>query len=301
LNDPQTYRTRFEEQIVQRLIDAGTEAQKQRNAPLAAACFNRALAHRPEDVDLLTQVSTLARGERLRKNVVRIAAGLVGSALIVAAGIGVVRLVKSLRDDARGRDQTPKVVSPAPKPVAQRVASDVSAVAPAPSAPKVRRSPPPFKPPIAPVEPAKAPVKILIDGPQNATVFMDGREISWFGPPQDLPAGDHVFEFVPPNEECCEGRTTVRQTIREPAAGEVQTVQGRIKFRPATLEFTGSPATAKCGELGEFQVPSSAKVPMTAASLSGRCQVIPPKTSGLAPIQVDVTLRPGGVFTIPGP
>ena len=133
----------------------------------------------------------------------------------------------------------------------------------------------PRKPPIRAVRPVETasevmvPVRIAVDGPQNATVRIDGAELrDWFGT-QTLPVGQHVFEFIPPNSECCEAAQRLVVEIRPPSGSEPQRVRGRIGFKAATLDLRGTPGTrASCGELGEFPVPSRQVLPMTAAGLA---------------------------------
>jgi len=148
-----------------------------------------------------------------------------------------------------------------------------------------------------------ATVRVLVDGPKNATVKVDGQEIVWFGPPHELTVGTHTFEFVPPNEECCVAPQTMTvNVIRPNDPAEVQTVRGTIEFKPALLEFQGPPGTtASCGELGSFNVPSQQKIRMSTASLHAHCTLLAPPTSGLPPKEFDVTLSPGRLFGIPGP
>ncbi len=54
--------------------------------------------------------------------------------------------------------------------------------------------------------PEMATVRVLVDGPKNATVKVDGQEIVWFGPPHELSVGPHTFQFVPPNESAASPR-----------------------------------------------------------------------------------------------
>ena len=162
---------------------------------------------------------------------------------------------------------------------------------------------PPARPPAAAAVVETATVRVLVDGPKNATVKVDGQEIVWFGPPHELPVGSHTFEFVPPNEECCVAPQTVTVNVARPSdPSEVQTVRGTIEFKPATIDFQGPPGTmASCGELGSFTVPSQQKIRMATASLHAHCTLIAPPTSGQPPKEFDVTLSPGRLFGIPGP
>jgi hypothetical protein len=159
------------------------------------------------------------------------------------------------------------------------------------------------RPPPSAAATETATVRVLVDGPKNALVKVDGLEIVWFGPPHELTLGPHTFEFIPPNEECCVGPQSMTVNVTRPSeASEVQTVRGTIEFKPALIDFQGSPGTtASCGELGSFSVPSQQKIRMAAATLRGHCTLLSPPTSGKPPKEFDLTLSPGRVFEIPGP
>jgi hypothetical protein len=58
------------------------DARLLRDIPLSAACLNRALAIRPDDAELLAQVTSLGRAERLRRNLRSGALALGGSVLL---------------------------------------------------------------------------------------------------------------------------------------------------------------------------------------------------------------------------
>jgi hypothetical protein len=82
--------------------------------------------------------------------------------------------------------------------------------------------------------------------------------------------------------------------------GDQQTVTGAIAWKPAILEFRGSPlSTANCGEVASFSKPASVSVPMQKAILRVRCTVIPAADSGEAPKAFDLELSPGRTSTFP--
>jgi serine/threonine protein kinase len=304
LSDRRAYLDAYEPRIVAKLVRRAGDARLLRDIPLSAACLNRALAIRPDDAELLAEVTSLGRTERLRRNVRSGALALGGSALLggFAFAVSSVRL--------------PSLTSGASPSVAVPAMSSPATAAPRSPGPNVVASQagrskvdPPRKPPIRPTRPVEAtpvavlaPVRIAVDGPQNATVRVDGMELSdWFGT-QTLPAGQHVFEFIPPNSECCEGTQRVVVEINPPSGGEPQLVRGRIEFKDATLDLRGVPGTrASCGELGEFPVPSRQVFQMTAAARPARCTLIPPLGSSALPKEFDVTLSPGQLSSILGP
>jgi hypothetical protein len=135
-------------------------------------------------------------------------------------------------------------------------------------------------------------------------VRIDGTELKdWFSP-QELAVGTHVFEFLPPNTECCDASQRLVVEIRPPEVpGKLQMVRGRIGFKDAVLELDGPVGTrASCPTLGgTFPVPSRQTFQMSAALRPAKCTLIPPPGSGAQVKEFDVTLSPGRVSSIPGP
>jgi tRNA A-37 threonylcarbamoyl transferase component Bud32 len=300
LSDPAAYRQEHEPRIVAKLVERAQLARERRDVPAATACYNRALAYRPDDAELLARVSTLARGQRTRKALERLGGALLGTLVIAFAIVAFVKL-------AQRTTAAPKAVASVSLrpslPPAPSVAKAMASSAPEPlQSAKVRRPVRPSVRPAGGAEPSEegmGRVQILVHGPQNATVRVDGAETPWFGKVQELKAGEHSFEFVPPDEQCCEPGKTIR--VRVPAAtgaDDVFTVRGRIEFRPATLDLRGAPGTtASCGALGEFPVPSQHLIPMADAVRRVSCQLLPPPGSADPPKEFDVTLRPGRLST----
>jgi serine/threonine protein kinase len=303
LSDRKGYLVAYEERIVEKLVRRAAEARLLRDIPLSADCLNRALAIRPDDTDLLSEVTNLGRAERLRRNLRSGALALGGSALLggFVFALSSIDLPSLTSGSAPTAAASALVRSPAEAP---------RAAGPRPAASQTlkAKTDAPRKPSIRPQRPAEvvsevmAPVRIAVDGPQNATVRVDGVELrDWFGT-QSLPVGQHLFEFIPPNSECCEAAQRFVVEIGPPTGGEPQRVRGRIGFKDATLDLRGPPGSrASCGELGEFPVPSRQVLPMTAAVRPARCTLIPPLGSSALPKEFDVTLSPGRLSSILGP
>jgi len=302
LQEPEQYRRDFEERIVKELVQRARKARDGRDVPAATIAFNRALAYRPDDGALMAEVSSLARRERLRRIFVQTTVIVAGS-LVVAAILGTTfRLVGRWRGTVRHKVVPAGTVStrPADPLEHEKAAKPESSVAPQPAPHKSKRRP---KPPVEAKEPpveANGSVSILVVGPQNATVLVDGQQLTnWFGGSHDLPAGQHTFEFRPPNTECCEGPVTQTVTV-EP--GKELVVRGTIAWKPALLEFRGSPlSTASCAELGEFSAPGTKTIPVHSASQKAHCTFIPAPQSGEAPKTFDLDLIPGRTSTFPRP
>jgi hypothetical protein len=311
LADPIAYRDTYETRIVERLVARGQDARERRDIQLSAASLNRALAFRPDDAELLAEVTNLGRAERLRRNVLSAAIALGGSALVAAAVFGAVRVAGDLFEPAPAASvqESARGLGPTQNPRPEASGANVRSA----TEKETRPRPPPPKPAvrIGPPRPsASAPtdeiasVRILVDGPRNASVVVDGVKLdSWFGQ-RSMSVGRHTFEFLPPNTECCKAGQVLEVEVRPPSEpGDVQIVKGRIEFKPATIEFSGTVgSSATCGELGgPFPVPSRHSFAMDSPSRRAHCTVLPPPTSGLSPKEFDVTLSPGRVSAISGP
>jgi hypothetical protein len=142
-------------------------------------------------------------------------------------------------------------------------------------------------------------VRTPVVGPQNARVRIDGRPEPWFQV-HSLSYGPHTFEFVPPNEECCEAPAPM--TIEVVPGEDAQIVRGVIQFKPAVLRLAAPAGShASCG-LGEV-IPAGAaqSIPMDRPARDLTCTVVPPTGSSDPPKRVDVGLRPGRTFTLSWP
>jgi eukaryotic-like serine/threonine-protein kinase len=299
LRDPAAYRAEFEPRIVERLVARGRKAREQKDVMAATTCFNRALAFRPDDTALISQVSSLARRQRFRRAAVQGAIILAGSLVVAVALGGVFKLTAKLRGPSQKKAHvTVPVASNAVVPPRSSAAEAASSSAAPPTTPRRRpRKPKVTEPPKdAAGEPAR--VLITVTGPQSAVVLVDGNPLpDWFGVNHELPPGEHTFEFRPPNPDCCVGAVTKTVVLR---GGEQQTVRGTIEWKPASLEFRGPPlSNASCGEFGAFEAPGVRKIPMQRAMTKAKCTVYP--GPGEAPIQVDVDLAAGKTATFPRP
>ena len=308
LRDAAAYQAEYEPRLVSELCKRAGAARAARDFVGAAAAFNRALAFRPDDAELLRQVAQIARGERVRRALTRGTAALVGIAAVLAVVAGISAWLRS----RPAASATVNAAEQRPSADALPVARPDTPPALASGSAEPRRPPPelvrrpghvPSRQAVSAAPPELATVRILVDGPKSATVKVDGQEIVWFGTPHQLNVGPHTFQFVPPNEECCVAPQSMTVMVARPNdPSEVQTVRGTIEYKPALLEFQGLPGTtASCGQLGSFNVPGQQKIRMATASLRVQCTLLSPPTSGLPPKEFDLTLSPGRLFTIPGP
>jgi len=304
LLDPEGYAKHHKQHIVERISARGAEARDSGDVMQAAACFNRALAYRPDDTELLAEVAGLARRGRLRR---RAARGLAALLLLATSG-AVVYLGLSALTQPRlviGKPKAP-VSRPKDKPVGPLLPQGRPAqVAEAPvvAPPKEPMSTVPHRPQLA--KPARAVpegvrlVRTPVVGPQNARVRIDGQLEPWFQV-HSLSFGPHTFEFVPPNSDCCEAPPPM--TIDVVPGEDAQIVRGVIQFKAATLRLSAPGGShASCG-LGEvIAAGSSQTIPMDRPARDLTCTVVPPSGSSDPPKRVDVGLRPGRTFTLTWP
>jgi hypothetical protein len=257
------------------LVELGKKARAARQAPQAAAYFNRALAFRPDDAELLRQVAGLAHTERVRRIATRVslvtAVGLV--ACLGAYGIG-----RKLRE--------PKlVVQPDPpfEPSVRPVRIDSHAV-PTPSS-SGSASPEEKKPivrlPVSGVPPTGKTRKVTINvqGAKSSVVTIDGTAYAdWFGRTFELSLGQHTLDVQPPNSSCCvyRGPTTF---LVEPGEGPQQ-VTGFAPFRDATISLVGDGAQATCPTLFSGVLNAGAsrkiKIPGPDPKVRGQCTITGP-------------------------
>jgi serine/threonine protein kinase len=319
LADPAGYRETYERQLVARLVELAREARAASRVTAAAALFNRALAFRPDDDELLSEVAGLARSRKIRRLATRAAWSLGAVAVVGAAGwLGLSALGSPRASHAGASRSVPAHGASAPKPkipvpVARK--SSVSAqgvrARAAASGPRHRGSTASRPRPSRgdgtqrgeradAVQTAR--VAVIITGATGGKLKIDGEPKEWFGQEHALAPGPHTFEFIPPNETCCVAPAPKTEIIQ--AQEGVQRVYGFIAFRDAVLRFVGRPdSTLTCGELVAGTIPAGTERPvrMSKPEAQGTCTVLPAATRGKAPVKIDVTLRAGGTFTVTEP
>jgi len=310
LDDPAKYRESYAERIVDALSSRGLGRRREGDYLGSSVDYNRALAYRPDDTLLLSEVAGLGRRRRTHR---RLRAGAkLGLALVVLAGAFLIfRNFRPVGSPSRlGLKTTQPGAPAAPKSNAAQAGKSPPAgpetqmpneQAREPTSFDARKSPgakkvkPLPKPPRV-VEVGVREVRTPVAGPQNARVKIDGQILPWFKLHQ-LGYGDHTFEFVPPNAECCEQppATTVEIT-----AGEgPQIVRGTIRFKEALLKFDGSPgARASCGVVGAIMAGDARPVRMSRPEERIVCTLFPAPGAEGEPRSIDVDLRPGRTFTL---
>lgn len=296
VDNPDRYLESYPTRLAERLSNAGGQARKKRQMAIAAQHFNRALAYRPGDPELIARVTGLRRYRQLRR-AARWVVMVVGvGAAVVLVGWQVVRLQRALF--------TPVVQNTQPEPALAarrdptvRTAPSVEAIADAVRSPKLlpRLG---VRPPQKKLPPRL--VGVRITGAMGGSLKIDGQAKEWFGVQHELEPGEHLFEFVPPDDTCCVPQVQ-RVLIKE---GEgVQRVVGHLGFRDAVLLASSEPALeVRCPTLfaGTLRTPGEISVPMAGGSATGNCNVTP-LSEGSVPVKKAVTLRAGQTTLLPWP
>lgn len=306
LDAPQEYADNHAASIVPTLSDVACQARQSGEVVTAAAYFNRALAYRPDDTQLLAEVAGLARREKFKKRAASLLL-LAVLALFCFAFVFWFVSVRRLGGATASRPQASRVQLPLKKPKpasAPAVPGPLQAHRPDSSLPDAEdeqaRAPVvsqrgPQRPATASPSGTRA-VRTPVVGPQNARVRIDGQLVTWFEA-HNLTLGPHTFEFVPPNNECCESSPPTTVDIIEGEGDQV--VRGIIRFRPATLRLQGPEGSrASCGVGGVIVAGNARAIPMSRPSRRLSCTVFPAPGDEGDPRQIDVDLKPGRTFTL---
>ena len=306
LADPTAYEESYEGRIVDKLVALGKQARSERDVTTAASYFNRALAFRPEDTELLREVAGLARSERLKRTALRAGIVLVGSAVLGVAAYGVTRAARTPRLTPT-QDKPPEpVLKVTAEPTVVNTAAPDKSAAPKPSASVVEVvKPNNGKIAVAPIGTAPSKdktrlVQVLLSGATGGSVLVDGQPYNWFGPPKPMPTGTHTFEFLPPDDKCCKKPPKQVLDVKE---GETPfVVRGQIAYLDASLTLIGTgDLRAECPRLfaGVLSAGQTRKIPINSPKrLAGQCTITPGK-EGEDNKVVAVTLGPGETRTIP--
>jgi hypothetical protein len=245
LDDPEAYAKVHATRMIDRLCALGAEEQKAGDAIGAAADYNRALAHAPDDAKLIRIVAGMQRAQARAALVRRAAIALLLMVGLGAAAFAIGRIVRE--NLAHTRPTASTVATVAPPPIATPSAS---ASAPAPSA--SASAPTSLKPlvPLAVVsaKPVERTITLDLVPPFSVSMVLDGA------PAQQVSAGQaltldgktHTLVFDCP---VCKG--TERDV---PAGTDDMTLSVRVPIKDATLEIQGD-ATKTYQIVGRADVP----------------------------------------------
>ena len=309
LDHPAKYTLDHADRIVVRLVAAAERARDEREVLLSASLFNRALAYKPHDSELIVSVVRFAKQRAWSKRLRRI--GLIGASAVVAAS-GALLVVRTYNSRLAQRSQHSSKVVPSPtaNPATPTLSNAQTAqqnsfpvAAKGPLRQRVVRENGRRAAESAAVSHTVATrsVQVVITGASGGRLLIDGEEQPWFGVRHELTIGTHRFEVLAPNESCCVPPQPKGVEIT-PGSSD-QKVFLAIEFREATLFAQGpAGATLICGELfpGSLTVPGKRTVRVTKAETKASCTLLPPSGSSDRPKTVDVVLRPGDTFTVSG-
>ncbi|MCB9606710.1 MAG: protein kinase [Polyangiaceae bacterium] len=311
--DPDAYRELYKERLVERLSQLAKRARAEGQVVLATQLFNRALAFKPGDPELLKQVSGIARSASMRRAAAR--GGVIAAGSLLLGGLAFL-ITGATRSEAPSdaASGTPVAMGTSPDTRFQpRISAEPRSKPPLAasglSRPRLipsgfRRLKPP--PSMEPKESGTRMVQVAFKGVAG-TASVDGKPIR-FGQKVELSVGTHTFEFAPADDKCCFAeKPSLTVAIRPPAKpddkSDVQTVFGHIKVRDATLSISGGPAgsTVECRTFfgGAVSSPAEKAVPMgSSLSVGGSCTLTPPADSGESPRTRSVRLVGGQVTAV---
>ena len=309
LDGPRLYAHEFTEQIVTRLVSVAERARDERDVLLSASLFNRALAYKPHDSELIAAVARLAKQRAWVRRIRKFAIWGGATAILALAVLVSVRLLNSrINRHSPQSKAEPTAVPHSTQLVVPIVAAMPSEPVPQPAKNAYTKRPQPARDnhrasDAIPVEQSSETrsVQVIITGASGGRLLIDGAEQSLFGVHHELSTGMHRFEVLPPNEACCVPPPP--KTIEITPGANDQKVILAIEFRESTL-FAQGPAggTLICGELfpGSLPIPGKRTVRVTKAETKANCTLLPPAGSSDRPKTVDVVLRPGDTFTVSG-
>jgi tRNA A-37 threonylcarbamoyl transferase component Bud32 len=300
------------DRLVEHLVERGSQARAEGRIAVAADYFGRALAYRPGDRQLLRRVSGLERDRQLRRAGRWAATGVA----LLALGFGTYYQIGGMfrrsevapQKDVRNPPTATRPPTPGPEnepPLGVRtVVEREPSVSPPPArVPQTRQ--PPRRPPSEP-DPAPASMReviVRITGATGGTLKVDGQPLEWFGDLRHaLPLGPHQFEFIAPDNACCQ--STARTINVVPGDGP-QEVIGDIPFVDATLRVgaeDGQSVVLSCPTLfsGDHRFPPERRVAMSRVKATGTC-TLRADAEGSPLDKTDVTLRAGQTTVIPWP
>lgn len=306
LGDPAGYAKAVEPELVEGLVASGERARAEGDVPLAAAQFNRALAYRPGDPELVRRATRLARNARL-VTLLKYGSAAAVCAVAVTGGVAWLRggrtpvplpvqsIVRSLEKAAAAPSAASRAALPAPSAAVEEKQHGKLAVS---------RRPPTIQalPPRATKPAATRNVRIDLDGPKGGYLMLDGvREDNWYKSTGiEVSVGSHVFEFVPLEPDCCKPPVPVTHVVPEGEGSDH--VSLRLELKDARLVVDVAPSgLLRCPTFfaGDFQVPGRKSIPMSRLNAAGPCTLTP--SAGGSPITKEVSLTAGQNAEIPWP
>jgi len=233
LDDAESYEASHAKRMIEKLCALAGEARKRGDVLSAAADYNRALAHAPDDPHLLRIVAGMNRAEA-RWRALRRAGGAVGLMVglgAVAFGVGrVVRARVATEAPSARSAPSPAAAAPSQAAVQQVTATPSASAAPAPD----RR--------IATGAPAHEAgsrdrtVRLDLQPPMGVLVSIDGQ------PAHDVSTGETLTLDSRPHALAFSCPVCTQAQIAVAAGDKDETLKVSVPIKAATLIIDGDPA-----------------------------------------------------------
>jgi hypothetical protein len=238
-DDPDAYEASHTKRMIDRLCGLADEARKQGHVLKAAADYNRALAHAPNDPHLLRIVAGMNRDEartRLFKRAV----------VVLALAVGVATLAMGVRSTFRHYSHASSAVGLEPGVTRGAAVAPQPEPSSAPTTPGERQAARPVPAPARPIPvPTRASERVFtldLKPPMGVAVSIDAqptREVST-GDKLPLDGKAHALTFSCPRRGGDDPCVVVRLAV---AAGEKdETLVVSVPVKPATLVVEGDVA-----------------------------------------------------------
>jgi serine/threonine-protein kinase len=232
LDDPEAYDKQHATRMIEKLCALAADERKRGDVLLAAADYNRALAHAPDDPQLLRIVAGLNRAEARSKMLRRTASALVLMVGLGGAAYGVGRLVQRVRADIRPVPTEVSTVPLASVPTVLAIASASSASVP-PTASTAPRGVPQNTAGLVVPKVVDRSVQLDLTPSMGVTMSLDGAETRGVasGSVLRLDGKAHTLSFT------CSVCTPVQREV--PAGDKDETLVVKVPIKPATLVIQG--------------------------------------------------------------
>jgi serine/threonine-protein kinase len=251
LDEPEAYTASHKDRMIARLCELAAEERKRRDVLAAASDYNRALAHAPEDPQLLRIVAGMNRAEARTRHIRRGAIGLAAASALAIAAFGLARMRQSPRLVTalpESQDNPSALDTPAFPSASQDTLPRASAVPsesiPAVTGPTARRVVPLALGAREPAQPRAVERQLTLDmkPPMGVSVSVDdepAREVST-GDRLTLDGKPHALVFSCPRRGGDDPCVAVRLTV--PAGDGDDRLVVSVPVKPATLVVEGDVA-----------------------------------------------------------
>jgi serine/threonine-protein kinase len=227
IEDPKAFEEGRRQPLIEKLCSLAGDARKRGDSLAAAADYNRALAHAPDDPNLLRIVAGMNRTQRRGRVARRAGRGLVVILGVGAASVLAVRFARNQEAHGTAVRASPAVIAPAsvtaPAPPTSLMVGAAASTAPRPLVLPVLREPPP----------RERHVTLDLKPPMGVSLSIDGqpeRGVST-GDALTLASRSHALAFS------CPVCSTV--VINLDASEHDTTLSVYVPVKPATLIIDG--------------------------------------------------------------